>query len=155
MPTEKRGVSRRSFGGTLREPLATRRFISHNGTDFLSISFGTFPHLTGETNNVNLFAVIVGSIAGLVVGFFVGWLLPEFRWIKRDIVQQTLAGSVCGGIFGGIAGSISGDANRGSSSSHSFLVAFIFGAAFGAIGGSQFQLVGKVLDLGRIPHPFH
>lgn len=104
---------------------------------------------------MNLFAIIVGSVCGLAVGFFVGWLFPEYRWISHDIVQQSIAGSICGGIFGGIAGSISGDANRSSGGGHSFLIAFVCGALFGAIGGSQFQLVGKVLDLGRIPHPFH
>jgi len=103
---------------------------------------------------VNFFAIIVGSIVGLAVGFFVGWLFPEYNWISKDIVQRSLAGGVCGGIFGGIAGSISGDANRRSGSGHSFLIAFIFGAAFGVIGGSQFQLIGKLLDVARIPRPF-
>jgi hypothetical protein len=106
---------------------------------------------------VNIFAIIIGSIVGLVTGFFAGWLFYDFGWLPSGdpFVWKTLVGAICGGFAGGIAGSISGDLNRaGGSGSNKFLIALVCGAIFGAIGGSKLYILGKLLHQLNVPNPF-
>jgi hypothetical protein len=103
---------------------------------------------------MNLMSIIVGSVAGLAVGFFSGWLFVEFGWIPKQPTWIIATGAVLGGIFGGIAGSISGDMNRAAQTSNRFLVSMIFGALFGALGATKFGLLGSLLDAIHVPNPF-
>jgi hypothetical protein len=100
-------------------------------------------------------AIVVGSIAGLIVGFFAGWLFVDFGWIPPTMVWRGIIGAVIGGIFGGIAGSISGDLNRsGDSGANRFLIALTCGTIFGALGGTKFTLLNSLLESVHIPTPF-
>lgn len=105
---------------------------------------------------MNLFAILAGSVVGLVVGLTAGWLLPDFGWIPRTLMWKCIAGGLLGGLAGGVAGSITGDLNRQGDSGigGKFMLAFIFGAIFGVLGGSRFELIGDLLSRARIPHPF-
>lgn len=105
---------------------------------------------------VNVFAIFFGSLAGLIVGFFAGWLFASFGWIPEySLMWKAIVGAVTGGLFGGIAGSISGDLNRaGDSGAHRFLLALIFGTLFGALGGTKFNLIPQILDSINVRHPF-
>jgi hypothetical protein len=105
---------------------------------------------------VNIFAIIIGSIVGLITGFFAGWLFYDFGWLPSGdtLVWKSVAGGACGGFAGGIAGSISGDLNRAGGGSNKFLLAFVCGAICGALGGSKLYFLGKMLDGFQIQHPF-
>jgi len=105
---------------------------------------------------VNVFAIFFGSLAGLIVGFFAGWLFVDFGWIPPNILWKSIIGAVIGGIFGGIAGSISGDMNRaGDSGANRLLIAFACGTIFGALGATKFTLLGKLLESMNVPSPFN
>jgi hypothetical protein len=105
---------------------------------------------------VNVFAIFFGSLAGLLVGFFAGWLFADFGWIPSTITWKAIIGAVSGGIFGGIAGSISGDLNRaGDSGANRLLIALVCGTIFGALGATKFTLVGHLLDSLNVPSPFN
>lgn len=105
---------------------------------------------------INLFAIFIGSIVGLVVGFFAGWLFADFGVIpEHSNLWKGVVGGVIGGFAGAVAGSISGDANRaGESGANRLLMAFTAGAIFGVIGGTKLAVLGKLLDTISVPHPF-
>lgn len=104
---------------------------------------------------INVFAILAGTIAGGLVGFFVGWLFVDFGWIPNNIIYKAVLGAITGGIFGGIAGSISGDLNRaGDSGANRFLLALIFGMLSGSLAATRFGLMGRLLESINISHPF-
>lgn len=104
---------------------------------------------------INVFAILAGSVAGGLVGFFAGWLFVDFGWIPNNMIYKAVLGAVIGGIFGGIAGSISGDLNRaGDSGANRFLLALIFGALCGSLAATRLGLMGRLLESINVPHPF-
>jgi hypothetical protein len=104
---------------------------------------------------VNFFAIIVGSIVGLTVGFFAGWLFVEYRWIPNSMLWKGIAGAIVGGFAGGVAGSISGSLNRaGDTGANRLLLALTFGALFGVVGGTKLTILGRMLESLNIPSPF-
>lgn len=105
---------------------------------------------------VNVFAIFFGSLVGVIVGFFAGWLFVDFGWIPNSITWKAIIGAVTGGIFGGIAGSISGDLNRaGDSGANRLLIALVCGTIFGALGATKFTLLGQLLETVNVPSPFN
>jgi hypothetical protein len=105
---------------------------------------------------VNVFAIFFGSLAGLVIGFFTGWLFVDFGWIPATMTWRAIIGAVTGGLSGGIAGSISGDLNRrGDSGANRFLVALVCGTIFGALGATKFTLLGELLESVNLRSPFN
>jgi hypothetical protein len=104
---------------------------------------------------VNVFAIIFGSLAGVIIGFFAGWLFPEFGWIPPTMMWRGIIGAISGGIFGGIAGSISGDLNRaGDSGANRFLIALVCGTLFGILGATKFTVLNPLLESINIRGPF-
>ncbi|MBY0523574.1 MAG: hypothetical protein K2R98_09245 [Gemmataceae bacterium] len=96
---------------------------------------------------MNIFAIIVGFLAGLAFGFFAGWLFVEYGWIRDDLVWRTGVGVLAGGFAGAIGGSISGDANRATDSGggNKVLWGLIMGSLGGALGGSKLDIIRSAL----------
>jgi hypothetical protein len=105
---------------------------------------------------INVFAIFFGSLAGLIMGYFAGWLFVEFHWIPATLTWRGIIGALTGGFAGAIAGSISGDANRqGDSGANRLLIALVCGLIFGALGATKFTLLGELLESVNIQSPFN
>jgi hypothetical protein len=108
---------------------------------------------------VGCIVILIGLVAGVVGGFFTGWLANGYGF-ANTVTGMSIFGALGGAIFGGILGTITGDLNRASTSSGAgggggkFVLAALAGAFAGALGGSKFQIINELMTQFRIPSPF-